>query len=446
MVSAGTKRKRRARGNLVAAAIEEGRRQARAEKKALGTTVTPDVPDSALFIVDRKGQTKEEIKRLEFDQILEQKRAAKRARRSAPKTRKSESASVSNEVVEKQGFFAGKKKKTGVSTVEKGILSKRKFDKPEGHVGNISTTRREANKHLDGAEDVWTSEVSKQVSEEVCLNRKRLTSKMNFRQRRAESIIHPSSGMSVNPTYEDHQDKLGEALARIVQKDDLQEWDKKKMSFDPALLDESREGEVADTGMKCDANDTSESESDADEETCNRGAPERKTRAQRHKQTRKKIMAANVAKKRAERRRTEDMERLEQLTREADAESKRLNRTGKNRSKVLLTAPKGQRPTLKKIGGQRVRNELAIDPVPLSEELADNMRGVKMPVANPVLRDRFLSFERRGFVEPPKVLPKEIWRMDKYKQQEAMRDRRKRKGRGSRSNLTFWRNGKRVIQ
>lgn len=446
MVSAGTKRKRRDRGNLVAAAIEDGRVRTAAERKTLGKAITPDVPDAELFTEDRKGKTKDALTQQLYEQAAEQRRAAKHARRAAPKVRKSEAAlnkpSAANPV-----SVPEKRKKKCVGNVEIEILAKRKFDKPRGHVGNISEVIRQKKMYTDGKEDVWVGETSKLVAKEIGVNRLRITEKMNTAHRTAPSVIHPAQGLSINPTHDDHQDKLGEALANVVRKDDDSMWTDEKMKFDPALLQESKEGEVADTGMKADNNTNDVEDSSDDDTSIIKAVPERKTRSLRHKESRKREMVSNIAKKRANVRRRRDFENLDKVAEEAKKLADRLS--GEEKLRKLRENPPPEQaidePVISKLSGQKVRNEAAVEPVTLSTELSKNMRGVKMPVANPLLRDRFLSFERRGLIEPPKVLPKEIWRMEQAKRQDELKDKRKRKGRGSRSNMTFWRNGKRAI-
>lgn len=450
MVSAGTKRKRRERGNRVAIQVEDGKRQSDAERKALGTKITPEAPDDAIFFEDRIAESKGAIKQLIQQQAAEQRRAAKRARRSAPKARRSEAACQMNvDTPIGAGKVPGKKKKKGIASVDMEILAKRNFDKPEGHVGNKSGAIRQRKVHSNGTEDVWMSEISEKVKGEIGLNRRRLTEKMNTSHRQAQSVMRPSSGLSVNPTHTAHQDKLGEALAKIIAADDDMKWDEKKMSFDPALLQESTEGEIGDTGMKGDDTmDDSEVESDTEPVLFSAGVAERKTRAQRNKEARKRVMAANIARKKADAKRLVDFDNLDVISKEAKAEAEKLDGTAKE--KWREAHPRRRKnpaaPVNRKIAGQRVRNERAGEPVVLSSELSESMRSIKMPVANPVLRDRFLSFERRGMIVPQKVIPKEIWRINQAEEQDRQRDKRKRKGRGSRSNLTFWKNGKKVIQ
>lgn len=448
MVSAATKRKKKQRGNQVAAAVEEGRFQASAERKALGTEVNAKVPNASLFVEDRGKIEQPQLEQIVQAQASEQRRASRRARRAGAPVRKSEAAIAQN-ADSMDVCYTGQKKKREKGYVEKNILNRHKFDRPEGHVGNRSEKIREQKKYTDGKEDVWNSEISKQVSGEICENRRKLTQKMHVEQRRAEHVIKPDNGLSINPAHTDHQDKLGEALAKIVEDEDEEKWTEKKLAYDEKLVEGSDGEEIADTGMKVDSSDDEiNDELEEEELQMVTGVPERKTRSQRHKEARVKVMQANIMRKKKEEKRKRDYEQIDDVKDDATQEADRLYGIAKKRrlEEVPELPKSADVPVLDKIAGQRVRSEKSAEPIVLSTELGDGIRDVKMPAANAMLRDRFISFERRGLIEPPKVLPKEIWRMDQAKRQEALKDRRKRKGRGSRSNLTFWKNGKKVIQ
>lgn len=429
----------------MAAAVEDGRAKAEAERRTLGTVVSATIPNKSLFYEDRKKKSKDTVQQESRERDAEYRRARKRSRRGGPKLRRSEAALARAE--EANRSVPGKKK--GFGNVDMEILAKRKFDKPRGHVGNMSEVIRQKKIFTDGKEDVWMGETSQIVAKEIGLNRRRIVDKMNTAHRAAPSVIHPTVGLSINPTLTSHQDKLGEVLAKLVEIDDEEAWVEEKMKYDPKLLTESREGEVADTGMKMDIlSDHASVESDEEPRFIKGVTGERKTRYQRNKEARKRVMASNIVKKKAESKRRVDMENITIVSEEAKKAADKLSGEEK-RKKLLENPPLPQNvddPIFSKLAGQKVRNEAASEPVPLSAELSESMRGVKMPVTNPLLRDRFLSFERRGLIAPPKVLPKEIWRMEQAKRQEALKDRRKRKGRGSRSNMTFWKKGKSVIQ
>lgn len=448
MVSNATKRRRRERANRSAMEVEDRRNQAMAEKDTLGTVIGPDAPDAKLFSVDRQKTSHKDVQQELQAQAAEQKRDAKRSRRGKKKVRRSEAAIYRDDTAIAK-HNKGKKRK-GVGQVEKDILMKRRFDKPKGHVGNISEGIRAAKVYIDGKEDVWMGDMSKTVKKEIGSKRKHLVNKMNIEQRSAASVVPPSAGLSVNPRHEDHQDKLGEALSKIMKEDDEKNWALAKMRYDPLLREESREGDVGDTGMKVDDEESSETEPLEDEEMerVAKAIPERKTRSQRNKEARKREMQRNIRKKRRNEKQALDFINIEAVAQEAIRLADKVS--GEEKLRKLKENPPPPKPTdapvTGKIAGQIVRNEAALEPYCLSAELSEAMRNIEMPVANPMMRDRFLSFERRGLIAPPKVLPKEVWRMEQAKRQEQLKDRRKRKGRGSASKLTFWKNGKKAIK
>lgn len=450
MVGASTKRRRRDKANAAASAVEDGMVARAAEVRALGTEVAATVPDAALFQEDRRGTSKGEMSEVLRAQLAEQVRAAKRAKRSAPRARKSEMALVGNRSVKAvYGSNSGKKKRNGVAEVDMRILASKSFDKPVGHVGNVSEATRAGRVHADGKEDVWVSDLGRTMQAEKGVNRRRIEEKMNTSQREAISVIHPTHGLSVNPRFGDHQDKLGEALAGIVQKDDEHQWAKDKMAYDPALLNESTEGHVGDTGMR-EGSDVEENamEDETLAKDVFKGVPARKSRGDRNRAARRRASDGNRLRKLALQKLLDDMSNIDTIAADAVVAADKLNGVTKLRELELNPPPKptASMPVIGQIANERVQTEADAEPVTLSNELSLEMRSFKMPIANPVLRDRFLSFQRRGMIEPPRVLPKEAKQAKEAAYREAKRDRRIRKGRGSRSNLTFWRNGKSVIQ
>lgn len=450
MVSAATKRKRRERQNRTAEAIEQSRQDVETEQRALGTAISENVPNVALFQEDRKGAKKEALAEKYAQDGREQRLAWRRARRQIPTVRRSEMAAEATVPMEAVKFAGGKKKRD-IASVEKAILKKRKFDKPEGHIGNRSAKLRAAKRFVTGKEDVWTSETAVQVDKEISQSRKELVRKMTRRLRNSYAIVYPDAGLSVNPSYEHHQDKLGEALAKTVMEEDRKKWNEKKLSFDPAILKESEENVDALTGMRIDSlNEEKDSGSanapavdDEGEESDdgNKAVPERKTRSERNKEARKREMVSQIAKKRKDQRRREDLMKIEEVAQEALEEANKRNGvTKKLLKKQRVSAPgkKKDRPVFMRIAGQRVRKESVAEPFVLSEDLSESLRGVRVPNGNPLMTDRMLSFERRGMLEPPKVIPKELWRIEQERRQDELRDKTKRRGKHSRSNISYW--------
>lgn len=452
MVSAATKRKKRDRQNQVAKAVEEGRRLAAIEQKVLGTQVAPSVPDALLFQIDRKGLNKQQAqeRREKIDRLA--RLEAKRAARANPPPRKSElgaDAPDNMQVdVENPLPVHGRKKKRVAGLVEDQILRKHFAAPSDTHHSKLTQPKNPHPEKCEG--DVWTSDLAETVKSQISDQRRRLVRKVTRRMRRAPAVIYPDAGVSVNPSYEHHQDKLGEAVAAIISKEDRDRWDEQKLSFDPAILNESRAEEFGDTGMKTDMQlDNASNEKDVFSAVDNGDdtapvvkniAPERKTRQEKNKEARKREMESNIRKKRREARQEADISNLSSILEEAKDEADKINGVTKKRIQAqrIRVPLRPNKPIKKRIGGRRVRCEANAELVSLSEDLSKNFRSVQLPLTNPMLHERMLSFERRGMVEPPKVLATEMWRMEQERRQKERKDTRKRKGKHSTSDISYW--------
>lgn len=447
MVSAATRRKRLERQNRLASAIEQSYHDAEVEQKTLGTVLSSKVPNVTLFKEDRKGETKQALEQKFAQNARRQRLADKRARRAAPKIRRSEIGAEPQTPMESVSYVRSKKKV--IAPVEKAILKKRTFDQPRGHIGNRSVLILAAKRHVPGKEDMWTSSTAKEVEVATSKSRIEFAHKASRKQRRAHAVVYPDAGHSFNPSFEHHQDNLGEAVAKIVSEEDREQWIEQKLSFDPALLNESTKDIDAITGMKVDQPGDENGSKEADvsgdnhDNVIKKPIPERKTRAERNKEARKRSLALQIRKKRAEERRAADFKNFDKILEDATEESDKLNGITKKRLKrqhVPVPNRKRNRPVISRIAGQRVRNETASMPVALSTEISGSLRNFKVPNSNPLLTDRILSFERRGMVEPPNVLPMELRSMELERRQDERRD--KTNGEGNTANLALHIGGK----
>lgn len=453
MVSAATRRKKRERENRVAKHIEDGRRLAAAEEKIIGTKLGPKVPNAVLFQVDRKGLGDSDGTKTSVFKSRQERLDAKRAARAKPRPRKSELAAEAPNGMDVDTEIArpahGKKKKREAGLVDDQILRKHFLNKENAESRKADEKLGKAS-GIDEYGDVWESELVEQVQSQITDRRRYLIKKVSRRLRRAPAVLFPDAGVSVNPSYGHHQDKLGEAVAAIVSEKDRMKWDEKLLSYDPAILTEGREGEFGDTGMKTDVGVTTGQEEneksavasteDESTHTLNNSVPERKTRRERNKEKRKREMESNIRKKRRESRQALDISQLETIVDEAREEADKINGVTKRklRRQHVRVPLRPNRPVRKRIAGRRVRTEASSEPVALSEELSENFRSVQLPITNPVIQERFLSFERRGMVEPPKVVATDLWRMEQEKRRLENKDPRKRKGKHSTSNISYW--------
>lgn len=426
-----------------------GRKRARvARDTALAPPRGEDGSGRQLFVVDRTKATKEVI----AGQNAKDARAEKRRmRRGIVKVRKSEYAAVAEGDGGKRsqaGAIAGKKKKKfAVAGVDMELLENRKF---VGPVERAQKNSEEAEK-MKLSEDVWKSELAVEVDASKSKERKNIESQLVRPVRATAAVLRPDDGESVNPMLEAHQDALGEAVGTEIARVDKLKWEQRAIRFDPKILLE-KPLHVANDDDDIDSSDeaatTGRANDDAETEVVihKLGQP-RRTRRDKNRANRRRTHEALRVRKATHAKIAEQIGDLEKLTAEADAEARKLQGAEAEEAQAIEKAAleadgmdaAAARPTHKALGGVRVPTEKDVNAVPLSDDLSSNLRSVGMPVSNPVVRDRFLAYQRRGFIEPPMVILKEKKQAKKDKIREEQRDRMIRKGRGSRSNMTYWR-------
>lgn len=429
-------RRRRARENATVDAVLDGAALAAANERAIGVVVNEKAPDAAIFTIDRAGVSKED-----FDQDMRLKtKAALRERRLARPfgvdtalENKSRKPAVAINV-------PGRKKRRKVAAVELGLLEKRNFKRTSAK----STKRKGPGLN----QDIWATPLAVEVSKSKSVMRKRIEEKYNARFRAATRVLMPGDGLSVNPAFEAHQDALGEAVADLMDKQFEVELIKKKIGVDKearvAFAEEERRAADAMEEDGKNEEDSKDGEENGEEEKdVTKAMPERKSRTDRNRERRRRESDANRVRKIARYRMREDMENLEKIAEEAIREADKINGDTKKRELEMNppVAPGKDAPLMKEVAKEKVRTEAMVMTVPLSDDLAPSMRGMAMPVGNSIIKDRFLSFERRGFVEPTGVLKKEAKQAEQERRAHLLRDKKRKNRRGSRSNISYWRQG-----
>ncbi len=426
----GRSRRRHAKENATANAVLDGAAKAAAQERVLGTQVTASVPNESLFVVDRSRISKAEVQ----SEIRAQAKAEDRERRRSRPNRAELTLTNATRLAPVPVNVPGRKKKRGVAGVALSLIEKRSFK-----------SRKPAPKAPGFRMDVWATDLAATVASEKSGERRRIERKMNAAVRAAKPVLKPSDGLSVNPAFEAHQDTLGEAVAGILDEQLDKELAKKKMSFDRRIVEVCAEEErkAAEEEEKEDVMEDGVEEEREEEEVLPRTVPQRKSRTMRNREKRRKASDYRRDLKIARHRMRYDLEHLESIAEEAIREADKLN--GETKRRMLEAnppvAPGEEEPLHKEIAKEKVRTEAQSVPVPLSEDLSTNMRTVKMPQSNSVLRDRFLSFERRGIVEPTGVLKKEKKQAEQEKRAHELRDRPRKNKRGSRSKISYWRQG-----
>eukprot|EP00173_Palmaria_palmata_P002444 Plantae.Rhodophyta-Palmaria_palmata.ctg2580.p1 GENE.Plantae.Rhodophyta-Palmaria_palmata.ctg2580~~Plantae.Rhodophyta-Palmaria_palmata.ctg2580.p1 ORF type:complete len:304 (+),score=92.09 Plantae.Rhodophyta-Palmaria_palmata.ctg2580:81-914(+) len=272
---------------------------------------------------------------------------------------------------------------------------------------------------------------------------------MNGGVAKSMAVLRPDDGLSVNPMLEAHQDALGEAVGEEIARRDEARWDEERMKFDPkVLLDKPLH--VAQDGSEDEVEDGSAVNGDnAVEQGSRKFGKERLTRRDKSKASRKRSFEALRVRRATAAKIAEQLEDLEKVDAEAAKESEhRDGADAEAEKKMQLAAIEADgedaaaaKPLHKSLGGVQVPTERDLNKtaVPLSGDLSTELRSVGMSRVNPLVRDRFLAFQRRGLIEPPKVIMKERKQAVKDRIREEQRDKMVRKGRGSRSNMTYWR-------
>lgn len=407
-----------------------------------------------LFVVDRTKATKEVL----AGQNAKDARAEKRRmRRGIVKVRKSEYAASTkgdDGKRDRAGAIAGKKKKKfDIAGVDMELLQNRKFVGPEERKRrNIDDAKK-----LKLDEDVWESDLVANVGAAKSKVRKNVEVKLNRPVRDTAALLRPDDGESVNPMLEAHQDALGEAVGMEIARVDKIKWEEKALRFDPKILldkplhvAEDFSDDNDDIGDKTGNANAGSGDHMTDSEieiVVSKLSQVRRTRRDKNRASRRRTHEALRVRKATHSKIAQQIVDLDRLAAEADVEARKLQGAQAEAALLIENAAlvadgvdaAAARPMHKALGGVRVPTEKDFKAVPLSDDLSSNLRSVGMPVANPLVRDRFLAYQRRGFIEPPMVILKEKKQARKDKIREDQRDRMIRKGRGSRSNMTYWR-------
>ena len=418
-------KKRLARAEATAAEVLDNVAQAGAEKRAFGVKVDENAPDSALFTVDRSGLSKNELSQ----ELLKKDIAAAKERRKTS-FRSEEGVLNTSRVTPVIATIPGQKKAPPIGTLEKRLLEQRTFKRP---------SKRKPAKAPSFNQDLWGTPLASEVAASKSKERKNIEKKVNASVKNAKVMLTPSDGLSVNPVFDAHQDALGEAVADIMEKKFDQELTKKMMSCDFSKLPKEKDDDGDD--IMDDKNEAQDDENEVD--FVAKEMPERKTRVERNKAGRLKVEMKNKLRRIEKRRIAKDYDNLEKIAREAIREADKLNGETKRKKMALidnLPAPESK-PLFKQIAKEKVRTEAEIFSVPLSNDLDSKMRSVAMPVGNTAIKDRFLSLERRGLVEPTAVMKREARQARQERRAALLRDKPRKNKRGSRSKISYWRQG-----
>ncbi len=417
-------KKRLARAQATAEAVLDGVAQAESEKRAFGVAVDEKASDAALFTVDRSGQSKDaftqERRKKDIDAAKERKKQGFRSEQGALNTTR---------IAPVVANIPGQKKAPPTGTLEKRLLEQRKFKRP---------SKRKPVKAPGFRHDLWRTNLATEVAASKSKERKLIEEKCNTDVKKAKALLTPMDGLSVNPVFEAHQDALGEAVADLMDKQFDKQLTKKMMAYDFNKLPAEKDDEGDDI-----MGDNDEGEEKVETVFAPKAKPERKTRVERNKEKRLRKEMKNKRRNIQKRRWAEDYDNLEKIAEEAVREADKLNgETKRKKMEVLNNLPVPEdKPRIHQIAKEKVRSESDVIAVPLSSDLDSQMRSVTMPVGNVAVKERFLSLERRGLVEPRGVLKREARQAAQERRAALLRDKPRKNRRGSRSKISYWRQG-----
>ncbi|KAI8825694.1 ribosome biogenesis protein Nop53/GLTSCR2 [Fimicolochytrium jonesii] len=408
----GRKGKKAWRKNVDSTEVEEQLHELRNEERIGGGKLYTKA-NADLFFTDKSGDAeikrKFQFKKLKIDEILQPTSAmdgvlsrptAKSTVKVAPEGMKARNVSKSNvEAVEK---LAKRKAESGLARVgasaeakaAASAAKKRKLEQKKGGFDLWDAPETETTV-IDSSLDVAYIEPTLKKSVKKPLLPDTLPKGI-----KAVEVSH--AGASYNPSFDDHQKALREAVDEETEKIDTKAKTLKKLSY-PAELDNLDDETFFDDDSEEEEENEAETSAATGETTVTAevsaqqtfAAPvvvERKTRVDRNKEERRAAL-----------------EREQKAAKEAKKLDKQLNRLGELKKIVSkeerirqARLEEREREAVEKANNETRRlGPHAFKPAPmdiqLTEELADSLRELK-PEGN-LFRDRFTSLQKRTLIE-----------------------------------------------
>eukprot|EP01138_Halocafeteria_seosinensis_P009210 gb/GECG01009412.1/.p1 GENE.gb/GECG01009412.1/~~gb/GECG01009412.1/.p1 ORF type:complete len:436 (+),score=85.18 gb/GECG01009412.1/:1-1308(+) len=221
----------------------------------------------------------------------------------------------------------------------------------------------------------------------------------------AVAVAHP--GASYNPSYEDHEDAMGEAVAEELEKEDTIERNMKRQRRDPEFINRLDTSDHEEGGEEDTPDDTSMNLSANPSTSCNR-----LTRVQVNRRMRHEEKEAAIQQEKEERKLHEQIDRVEEIAKSLDREENRKKRQ-KEARKLQRGAEEKHKALKSKRGGKEMPYEQNRLQVPLPEELTNSMRSMpSTPATTNLVNERFRNMVyHRGLVERGKKQPRQrAWR------------------------------------
>lgn len=211
------------------------------------------------------------------------------------------------------------------------------------------------------------------------------------------AVEAPKPGSSYNPSVDDHQDALGEAVAMELARLERQKAEREtRLHTDVTLT-------LDDIKKASDDESSTDGEDDAAALSAAKAAKaaEKKTVAQRNKERRHAALLAEHAERRAQRELAKEAARTKLIAKELDAKAVAKLQEKKEREERRLAR---MAVPVRKRGGKIEEDPTPVD-VALTEELSGSLRGTKM-VATSLALERYHSLQKRGLFERGKKVGK----------------------------------------
>ncbi|KAG7445321.1 P60-like protein [Guyanagaster necrorhizus] len=389
------KGKRAWRKNVNIEDVEEALEGMREEERVVGKPLQKTT-DNSLFFVDVAGddQVRKSIPKSLASQTTAAKILAQRSAVPAVFSRTTSygkrKAAVTREEKERMLRIAKRPRQGPFNSI---------VDPTEFGAGSAVIGLTEAVKN-SGQFDPWAADAEEKVEVPEgteCLQKKPVKAPTHSQPRKiieVPAVVEPHLGTSYNPPADAHRELLLKAHGieekRIAEAEKLAEV---KHRMENARVGED-DGNSGVPGMKVDIATTVDEEEEPSE-TFSKPAPERKTKQQRRKAAKVLAEKRALAQRAANKRILATVDRVKALSKEAKINS--AKRDAERQQRWLLAETKLKKGLSgQKLGKHKVA-EGEVD-VQLGEDLSESLRALK-PEGN-LFRDRFLSLQHRGRIEP----------------------------------------------
>ncbi|KAI9024023.1 ribosome biogenesis protein Nop53/GLTSCR2 [Hyaloraphidium curvatum] len=344
----------------------------RSNEKRLGGKRLHEIANDSLFVIDAQGDDKERHKlrhfRLRIDEILKPDSKLAPLRPQEPKA------------------GAGTKRKLSKAELQKVEKTKAKLARTVDAKAKPSEPSSVADPWAPSAEEADPVAVNDYLAPVRTVPVKR---PRTF-DRRAPSSLAPSvtpsdPGTSYNPTFEDHQRLLQQAVDVEVAKEKQREQVQQKLAYPPELDLLPEDAEIASLGGEESVDDAGGLE---DEAVGSQSAQKRLTKSEKNKRKRKLEAAAEEESARLRKKQAREIAVLPSLLKEIKKKEKANARK--------QAVPRKDESDPKRLGPYKLK-EPSLD-LHLTEELSESLRALK-PEGN-LLKDRFSGLQKRKLIEP----------------------------------------------